>query len=80
MCKLLVLNRNTWNHITVWKLFVLRRDIWSYNCLQTIIIIIISWLKYLKQYNCVQIICLADNNPSELFNAKSCLYINIYAN
>ena len=37
--KLLVLNRNTWNHKTVNKLFVLRLVTWMYNCLQKIIII-----------------------------------------
>ena len=45
MCKLLVFDRNTWNHPNVWKLFVLRITIWSYNCLLRIIIIIISYLK-----------------------------------
>ena len=43
--KLLILD--TWNHITVWKLFVLRIITWSYRYS----IIIISCL---KPYNCLQ--------------------------
>ena len=63
----LMLDRKTWNHSTVCKLFVLRIVTWSYNCLQ--MIIISSYLKacdglqiisirseYLKPYNCVLII------------------------
>ena len=29
VCILLILDRNTWNHITVWKLLVL--DVYDYN-------------------------------------------------
>ena len=39
--KLLVLDKNTLNHITAYELFVLRIVTWNYNCLQ---IIIISYL------------------------------------
>ena len=59
--KLLVLDRNTWNHIIVCKLFALRIITWSYNCLQitTTIIIIInsnssSSSSNLKPYKCLQ--------------------------
>ena len=39
--KSLVLYRITWNHITVYKLFVQTIVTWNYNCLFIIIIIII---------------------------------------
>ena len=42
----LELDRNTWNYVTVCKLFILRRVTWSYNCLQIIIVI-----SNLKQYD-----------------------------
>ena len=50
--KVFVLDRNTWNHITMCKLFVLRIVTWSDNYLLLIIII------YLKPYNCLQMICI----------------------
>ena len=37
-CNLLVLDRNTWNQVTLCKSFILRIDSRSYNCLQIIII------------------------------------------
>ena len=46
--KLFVLDRNTWHHITMCKLFVSRRVTWSYSCLFGIII------SYLKPYICMQ--------------------------
>ena len=33
MYKLLELDKNTWDDITVYKLFVFRIVTWSYNCL-----------------------------------------------
>ena len=54
--KLLVLDKNTWNHITVYELFVLRIVTRSYNCLWRIII------NYIKPYNHLQIILFT--NPS----------------
>ena len=39
-----MLDKNSWNHLVVCKLFVLRIDTWSYNCLLGIII------SYLKPY------------------------------
>ena len=39
--ELLMLNQNTWNYLTVCKLFVLRIVTWSYDCSLRIIIIII---------------------------------------
>ena len=44
--ELLMLDRNTWNHQTAYKLFVLRIVKWSYNSLLRIII------SYLKPNNC----------------------------
>ena len=49
-----MLGKNTWNHLTVCKLFVSSIVTWSSSCLLRIIIIII--ISYLKPFNCVQII------------------------
>ena len=46
--KLFVLDRNTWYHMIVYKLNVLRIVTWNYNCLLKII------MSYLRPYNCVQ--------------------------
>ena len=58
--KLFVLDRNTWNHITMCKSFILKIVTWSHNCSLRIIITIIClkticfrW-KYLKPYKCGQ--------------------------
>ena len=57
--KLLIFDGNTWNDTNVCKLFVLRKVIKRYNCLQRIINLKpCNYLKYLKSYNCVQIICI----------------------
>ena len=45
VCKLFLLDKNTWYYIT--RLFELRIVTWSYNCLRRYIII-----SYLKPYNC----------------------------
>ena len=50
----------TWNHIIVWKLFILKIVTWSYNGLLSIIIIIII-ISYMKPYNCVEIICIKNS-------------------
>ena len=47
--KLFVLDKNTWNHINMFKLFVLRMINRSYNHFKIIIIIII----HLKSYDYV---------------------------
>ena len=44
VCNFFVLNRNTWNHVTVCKIFVLSIVSWSYSYLLRIIIIVFIFI------------------------------------
>ena len=48
--KFLVLDWNTWNYISLCKLFVLQTFIWHYDCLQIIIISETIYLRIKKIY------------------------------